>query len=370
MSQYDYDLLVIGSGPAGHRAAIQAAKLDKRVAIIEKRTVLGGVCINTGTIPSKTLREAALRLSGYRERGIYGASYSVKQHITMRDLLFRVDHVISNEIDVARHQLMRNGVDILTAQAVVRRSAPAPARAGAGRHRARRPAPRHRHRRRHDDGARPIRPLRWSAHLHVRRPVERRAPAALAGGRRRRRHRPRVRVHLRGARRPRDDHRHARPAAAVRRPRDHGRARLSPAREPGDAVSSARPCRPSSPTMTITATTSASISPAASRSSPTRCCTASAGAARPTSWASSAAGLRADDRGGSGSTSTIRRTCPHIYAVGDVIGFPSLASTSMEQGRLAAATRSAWRPTAFRTCFPTASTRCPASRWSARPRSS
>jgi NAD(P) transhydrogenase len=116
-SPYDYDLLVIGSGPAGHRAAIQGAKLDKRVAVIEKRTVVGGVCINTGTIPSKTLREAALRLSGYRERGIYGASYSVKQHITMRDLLFRVDHVISNEIDVARHQLMRNGVDILTAEA-------------------------------------------------------------------------------------------------------------------------------------------------------------------------------------------------------------------------------------------------------------
>jgi len=117
MSQYDYDLLVIGSGPAGHRAAIQGAKLDKRVAIVEKRTVVGGVCINSGTIPSKTLREAALRLSGYRERGIYGASYSVKPHITMRDLLFRVDHVISNEIDVARHQLARNGVDILTANA-------------------------------------------------------------------------------------------------------------------------------------------------------------------------------------------------------------------------------------------------------------
>ena len=115
MAQYDYDLLVIGSGPAGHRAAIQGAKLDKRVAIVEKRAVVGGVCINSGTIPSKTLREAALRLSGYRERGIYGASYSVKQHITMRDLLFRVDHVIANEIDVARHQLMRNDVDILTA---------------------------------------------------------------------------------------------------------------------------------------------------------------------------------------------------------------------------------------------------------------
>ena len=114
---FDYDLVVIGSGPAGHRAAIQAAKLDKRVAVVEKQTVVGGVCINTGTIPSKALREAALHLSGYREHGLYGNSYAVKQRITMRDLLFRVDHVISTEIDVVRHQLMRNGVDILTATA-------------------------------------------------------------------------------------------------------------------------------------------------------------------------------------------------------------------------------------------------------------
>src|SRR5262245_29990904 len=112
---YDYDLLIIGSGPAGHRAAIQAAKLEKRVAVVEKKAVVGGVCINTGTIPSKTLREAALRLSGYRERGIYGASYTVKQHITMRDLLFRVDQVVSNEVDVARHQLLRNAVDSVNA---------------------------------------------------------------------------------------------------------------------------------------------------------------------------------------------------------------------------------------------------------------
>ena len=81
MAEYDYDLLVIGSGPAGQRAAIQAAKLQKHVAIVERRTVIGGVCINTGTIPSKTLREAVMHLSGYRERGIYGASYAVKQNI-------------------------------------------------------------------------------------------------------------------------------------------------------------------------------------------------------------------------------------------------------------------------------------------------
>src|SRR5881628_4073724 len=100
MSIYDYDMLVIGSGPAGQRAAIQAAKLDRRVAIIERKAVVGGVCINTGTIPSKTLREAALYLSGYRERMVYGASYTVKQNITMEDLLFRTDSVIRHEIDV------------------------------------------------------------------------------------------------------------------------------------------------------------------------------------------------------------------------------------------------------------------------------
>ncbi|MBE7467377.1 MAG: Si-specific NAD(P)(+) transhydrogenase [Planctomycetes bacterium] len=117
MSAYDYDLLVIGSGPAGHKAAIQAAKLGKKVGVIERKTAVGGVCINTGTIPSKTLREAALRLSGYRDRDLYGASYTVKQHITMADLLFRVEQVIQNEIDVSRHQLMRNDVDILAAHA-------------------------------------------------------------------------------------------------------------------------------------------------------------------------------------------------------------------------------------------------------------
>jgi len=117
MADYDYDLLVIGSGPAGQRAAIQAAKLHKRAAIVERKAVVGGVCINTGTIPSKTLREAVMHLSGYRERGIYGASYVVKQNITIADLLFRTDHVIRHEIDVTRHQLMRNHIDLFGAVA-------------------------------------------------------------------------------------------------------------------------------------------------------------------------------------------------------------------------------------------------------------
>jgi NAD(P) transhydrogenase len=115
MTTRDYDLLVLGSGPAGHRAAIQAAKLGKRTAIVEHQAVVGGACINTGTIPSKTLREAVLHLSGYRERSIYGASYTVKQDITMPDLLVRTDNVIANELDVNRHQLQRNRVELLQA---------------------------------------------------------------------------------------------------------------------------------------------------------------------------------------------------------------------------------------------------------------
>jgi NAD(P) transhydrogenase len=114
---YDFDLLVIGSGPAGKRAAIQGAKLDKRVAVVERTAVLGGVSVNLGTIPSKTLREAVLELSGYRSREFYGASYTVKQHITMQDLLVRTNKVIQHEIDVTRHQLLRNGVEVIPATA-------------------------------------------------------------------------------------------------------------------------------------------------------------------------------------------------------------------------------------------------------------
>jgi len=117
LESYDYDLLVIGSGPAGKRAAIQGAKLDKRVAVIERTAVLGGVSVNLGTIPSKTLREAVLELSGYRSREFYGASYTVKQNITMQDLLVRTSKVIQHEIDVTRHQLMRNGVELISATA-------------------------------------------------------------------------------------------------------------------------------------------------------------------------------------------------------------------------------------------------------------
>lgn len=112
-----YDLIVIGSGPAGQRAAIQATKAGKHVALIERREVIGGVCINTGTIPSKTMREAVLHLSGFYYQNIYGINYRVKEKITMGDLSFRVQHVIKTEVDVTQAQLSRNNIDVLTGTA-------------------------------------------------------------------------------------------------------------------------------------------------------------------------------------------------------------------------------------------------------------
>ena len=117
MREFDYDLAVIGSGPAGHHAAIQGSKLRKRVILIERRPFVGGICVNIGTIPSKTLREAILYLSGYREHAIYGESYRVKEKITLPDLLFRVDSVVRHEIDVMKDQLLRNGVEMVNATA-------------------------------------------------------------------------------------------------------------------------------------------------------------------------------------------------------------------------------------------------------------
>jgi len=113
MSAVKYDLTVIGSGPSGQRAAVAAAKMKKRVAVIEARAVVGGVCINTGTIPSKTMREAVLHLSGYNYRSVYGMNYRVKEKITMADLAFRVQAVIKTEVDVTEAQLSRNGIDVI-----------------------------------------------------------------------------------------------------------------------------------------------------------------------------------------------------------------------------------------------------------------
>src|ERR1051325_2374679 len=111
--EQQYDLVVIGSGPAGQKGAICAAKLRKKVAIIEKKRSIGGVCVNTGTIPSKTFREAVLYLSGLRQRTFYGRSYAVKDQISMKDLVLRADAVMAREIEVIKAQLRRNQVTVL-----------------------------------------------------------------------------------------------------------------------------------------------------------------------------------------------------------------------------------------------------------------
>ncbi|HTW07579.1 MAG TPA: FAD-dependent oxidoreductase, partial [Acidimicrobiales bacterium] len=113
----DYDLLVIGCGPGGQRASIAAAKLGHRAAVVEKRDVVGGVCVNTGTIPSKSLREAVLYLTGLSQRDLYGQSYRVKDDITMEDLSRRSHFVVAREIEVVRDQLARNRVALLKGEA-------------------------------------------------------------------------------------------------------------------------------------------------------------------------------------------------------------------------------------------------------------
>src|ERR1051325_5928377 len=110
MASYQYDLVVIGSGPAGQKAAICAAKLRKQVAVTDRRHMLGGASLHTGTIPSKTLREAILYLSGFSQRSFYGKRYSMKDKISVADLAFRVQAVVKREIEVVRSQLKRNGV--------------------------------------------------------------------------------------------------------------------------------------------------------------------------------------------------------------------------------------------------------------------
>jgi NAD(P) transhydrogenase len=112
-----YDLIVVGSGPAGRRGAIQAAKLGRKVLVIEQGKRVGGVSVHTGTIPSKTLRETALNLSGWRERGFYGRSYRVKQEISAEDLRRRLIITLNHEVEVLEHQFARNRVQHIRGRA-------------------------------------------------------------------------------------------------------------------------------------------------------------------------------------------------------------------------------------------------------------
>ena len=115
MAGYDYDMVIIGSGPAGQGAALQAAELGKRVAVLEKYPDIGGINVSTGSV-SKTLREAVMHLTGYRERSIYGESYAVKQHITLGDLMMRNNYVTQQHIHILRSQLAKNRIEMITAE--------------------------------------------------------------------------------------------------------------------------------------------------------------------------------------------------------------------------------------------------------------
>ena len=117
MEANEYDLVVIGSGPAGQKGAICAAKMRKKVAIVDRKKCVGGVCVHTGTIPSKTLREAVLYLSGFQQRTFYGRGYALKDRIAMADLIFRAEAVMAREVEVIKAQLHRNYVTILEGDA-------------------------------------------------------------------------------------------------------------------------------------------------------------------------------------------------------------------------------------------------------------
>ncbi len=113
MSNTQYDLIVIGSGPAGEKAAIQAAKMKKSVAIIERHSVQGGVCIHTGTIPSKTLRETVLYIHGLRQRSVYGLMGGVKPDLTIKELMYRKGQVIQQELDVIAQNMARHRIEVI-----------------------------------------------------------------------------------------------------------------------------------------------------------------------------------------------------------------------------------------------------------------
>jgi len=112
-----YDLVVIGSGPAGEKGAAQAAYFDKRVALVERSPSLGGACINTGTVPSKTLRETALYFSGLRQRGLYGIDYSLREGLTVSDFLYRKQIVIESEWGILQRNLERHKIQVIHGEA-------------------------------------------------------------------------------------------------------------------------------------------------------------------------------------------------------------------------------------------------------------
>jgi NAD(P) transhydrogenase len=117
--QYDFDVIVIGSGPAGEKAAIEASKMNKSAAIVERNSVQGGVCIHTGTIPSKTLRETAMYIAGLRQRTAYGLLGGVRADLSIRELMHRKDQVVLQELDVIQQNMSQHRISVIQGSGMV-----------------------------------------------------------------------------------------------------------------------------------------------------------------------------------------------------------------------------------------------------------
>jgi NAD(P) transhydrogenase len=326
----DFDVLVIGSGPGGQKAAIAAAKLGRRAAIVERKDMIGGVCLNTGTIPSKTLREAVLYLTGLDQREMYGQSYRVKDDITIADLATRTQHVVGREIDVVRSQLSRNRVAILTGTGYFTDPHTIEVNDGQGRI----------HRATADKiviatGTCPARPasvdfddrtvIDSDGIVHLER-VPRSMVVAGAGV-----------IGIEYASmfaalgtkvtvvEQRERMLEFCDIEVVEALKYHLRD-LAVTFRFGETVASVE-CRPEGAIAILNS----------GKKIPADTVMYSAGRQGASDELHlEAAGLTADQRGRIGVDEFFRTTVPHIYAVGDIIGFPALAATSMEQGRLAA----------------------------------
>jgi NAD(P) transhydrogenase len=330
VSVHDFDLLVIGSGPGGQKAAIAAAKLERRVGIVERPDMMGGVCLNTGTIPSKTLREAVLYLTGLDQREMYGQSYRVKDEITIADLAARTQHVVGRETEVVRSQLSRNRITILTGTA--RFTDPNTLQVDDGQGRLRQVSAQHIV---IATGTRPARPasvafdertvIDSDGIIHLQR-VPRSMVVAGAGV-----------IGIEYASmfaalgtkvtvvEQRDRMLEFCDLEVVEALKYHLRD-LAVTFRFGETVSAVE-ARPEGAIASL----------ASGKRIPAETVMYSAGRQGQTDDLDlAAAGLSADQRGRIAVDEFFRTAVPNIYAVGDVIGFPALAATSMEQGRLAA----------------------------------
>ena len=329
-----FDVVVLGGGPGGERAAIQAARAGKRVALVERENVVGGMRVNWGTIPSKTLRESATFVHGLRHNKLDAIKVEIAQTITIPELMYREQRVVQRELELINRSLSRYAIEIfrgegrfLDAHTIAVHGVDGQVRlrlrgdviviaTGSAPNRPADIALRRRDRVRQHDGAAPA------------------ADAALDDRARCGSDRRRVRVDLRRARALGHAGRHARRSAAVRRSRD--------CRPPAPGAPAARRRVHLERALRRGRTPGGHAAHGAGHDAQAATCS------RPTSLlycvgrdgnsrglGLEAIGITPDARGLLAVNEKFQTVHPHIYAVGDVIGYPALASTSMEQGRQA-----------------------------------